>query len=135
MWVHYAFVKDFAGGYTRIYRDGVLIAEGDSVADESPGIDGIESFASIGAWRWSDGAGAGGTGGYCDGLLDDFRVYDYALSDAEVLSLAVQGGTATSPLSQDVISPADIVVDNIVDISDLAALVAYWLQDPAVYPY
>jgi len=129
-WVHYAFVKSVGARYMRIYQNGVMVVEwdnapGDAMTAPVPG----EDFFSIGAWRWS-----GGAGGFYDGLMDDFRIYDYALSHEEVLNLAVAGGTATSPLTQGLITPSDVVQDDSVDWLDFAEIGAQWLQDPLLYP-
>lgn len=129
-WVHYAFVKSAASGYMRIYQDGRIVAEwegaiGTGMTTPEPGT----HFFSIGAWRWS-----GGSGGFYDGLMDDFRIYDSALSQEEILSLAVAGGTAVSPLTQDLTSPADVDKDNVVSLLDLAVIGENWLDKPLVYP-
>ncbi|MCE5184616.1 MAG: LamG domain-containing protein [Planctomycetaceae bacterium] len=127
-WVHYAFVKDYDASDMRIYQNGKLVAEAFNDSDYSPVVDGIERFFAIGAWQWSDGSG-----GYVDGLMDDFRVYDYALSDAEVLSLAATGGAAASPMYQPLIIPADVTGDNTIDLEDFAGIAQRWLEQ-AVYP-
>jgi hypothetical protein len=127
-WVHLAFVKDAAAGRMGIYQNGELMIEMPAGSTASPAPDGVETFFTIGAWRWS-----GGSGGYLDGLLDDFRVYDYALSQAEVLSLAVEGGAASSPLIQPLITSANIVKDGRVDLADFAEIAARWLKE-SIYP-
>lgn len=128
-WVHLAFVKNASASTMRIYQNGELVAEVAAEGTDSPVLDGTSSFFSIGAWRWQQVDGAGG---YLDGLLDDFRVYDYALSQEEVLSLAAKG-TATSPLIQPLLTPADVVKSNKVDLDDFAAIAAKWLEN-VVYP-
>lgn len=127
-WAHYAFVKSYSGGYVRAYRNGELIAEGEAAVSGTPTLDEIEGYATLGAWRWS-----GGTGGYYDGLIDDFRIYDYALSQEEVLYLAVEGGVATSPLTQGLLTPSDATGDDVVNFSDLARIGEFWLQE-VVFP-
>jgi hypothetical protein len=129
VWVHYAFVKSISGGYMKVYRNGRLIAESTyAVAAETPTLDGVNSFATIGAWRWS-----GGYGGYYNGWIDDFRIYDYALSPGEVLYLAVEGGAATSPMTQGLITASDADGDDTVDFYDFALMAQYWLQQ-VVWP-
>lgn len=127
-WVHYAFVKSASAGALRIYRDGTLVVDEPGTGAWSPALDGVDWFFSIGGWRWS-----GGAGGTLDGLMDDFRLYDYALSESEILSLALAGGTASSPLSQPLLTGANIVKDNAVDLEDFAAIAARWME-PAIYP-
>jgi len=127
-WVHYAFVKSLSNGYVRAYRNGELIAEEAAAVFGTPLLDEIEGYATLGGWRWS-----GDTGGYYDGLIDDFRIYDYALSHEEVLYLAVEGGAATSPLTQGLLTPSDATGDDVVNFTDLAKIGEYWLQD-VVWP-
>jgi hypothetical protein len=127
-WVHYAFVKNNSANYMRIYQNGMMVAEMFADSIWNPDLDGSSTFFSIGAWRWS-----GGSGGYVDGLMDDFRLYDYALSHDEVLSLAVEGGTATSPLAQTLITPANVIADSRIDLEDFAEVASKWLEE-VVYP-
>jgi hypothetical protein len=129
VWVHYAFVKSVSGRYQKIYRNGLLIAlNNNATAAETTKLDTTNNFATIGAWRWS-----GGYGGYVDGWIDDFRIYSYALSPEEVLYLAVEYGTATSPMTQGLITPADASGDNKVNFYDFAVMANYWLQN-VVWP-
>jgi hypothetical protein len=130
-WVHFAFVKSFSGGYMKVYRNGRLIAESTAATNETPQIDGLSNgFASVGAWRWS---GSPSTGGYYNGWLDDLRIYDYALSPEQVLYLAVQGGTATSPMTQGLLTGSDATGDDVVNFYDFAVMGELWLQD-VVWP-
>ncbi len=122
-WVHYAFVKSASAHYMRVYQDGVIVAEDTNVVGDKLDVADVNTYFSIGAWRWS-----GGSGGYCDGLLDDFRIYNYALSPGEVLSLAVAGGTATSPMTQPLLTPANIVSDNTVNFKDYVVMADKWRQ-------
>jgi len=81
-WVHFTHVHD--GARTRIYADGRLIvdwAKTLNTTDNNP--------FQIGRYGWPDA--------YFDGLIDDLRVYKYALSPAEAAGLA--GFTPTAPLS------------------------------------
>jgi hypothetical protein len=68
-----------------------------------------------------------GTGWYgrYDGLIDDFRLYDYALSPAEIAHVATRG---TGILPQPPDSPADLNSDGVVNFRDLALLATQWLQ-------
>lgn len=127
-WVHYAFVKSASAGLMRIYQNGRLVAEMPAFSTYSPTVDDTNGFFSIGAWRWS-----GGAGGFVDGWIDDFRVYDYALSPEEVLWLSVEGGAVSSPMLQPLIEPADVNGDDRIDLADAAELAGLWLQ-AAVYP-
>jgi hypothetical protein len=129
VWVHYAFVKSVSGHYQKIYRNGRLIAlNNNATASETTKLDTTNNFATIGAWRYS-----AGYGGYYDGYIDDFRIYNYALSPGEVLYLAVEGGVATSPMTQGLLTPADATGNNKVDFYDFAVMAKYWLQN-VVWP-
>lgn len=130
VWVHYAFVKNNSSNYMRIYQNGTMVAEMFADSTWNPALDGVDTFFSIGAWRWRL---VDGTGGYVDGLMDDFRLYDYALSQGEVLALAVEGGTATGPLTQLLITPSDVLKDNKINLEDFAEVASKWLEE-VVYP-
>jgi len=69
-----------------------------------------------------------GTGWYgrYDGLIDDFRIYGYALSPAEIAHVATRG-TGIFPQLPD--SPADLNSDGSVNLRDLAILATRWLQN------
>ncbi len=69
--------------------------------------------------------GSGWYGRY-DGAIDDFRIYDYALSAAEVAHVATRG---TGLLPQPPDSPADLNADGTVNFRDLALLATQWLQN------
>jgi hypothetical protein len=120
-WVHYAFVKSASAHYMRVYQDGVVVAESTNVPGDKLDAADVNTFFSIGAWAWS-----GGSGGFCDGMLDDFRIYDYALSPGQVLSLALKGGDGST--TQLLLTPADIVPDGIVDFEDYAVMADKWHQ-------
>lgn len=127
-WVHYAFVKSASAGLMRIYQNGRLVVQMPAFSTYSPVVDDTNGFFSIGAWRWS-----GGAGGFVDGWIDDFRVYDYALSPEEVLWLAQEGGAASSPMLQPLIEAADTNEDDRIDLDDAAEAARLWLQ-AAVFP-
>ena len=113
-WHHYAFVKDSIAGEQRIYRDGELVAINSdaNVSLRSTGLTVIGSKYDLKK--------------YYTGDLDDFRIYDYALSHSEVLSLSGQ----PSPFSQPLLSEAEISGDGtIVNLADFAVLVDKWLED------
>jgi len=111
-WNHWAFTKDAGAGKMQIFLNGVLY---DSRTGANSPVSGITSFE----------IGSGWYGGY-DGLLDDFRIYDYALSEAEIAYAATNGtGIFDVPL----MSPADLNSDDRIDFKDFCLLAANWLEE------
>ncbi len=111
-WNHWAFTKDLLSGMMQIYLNGLLY---DSRLGARSSISSITSFE----------IGSGWYGGY-DGLIDDFRIYDYALSQAEIVYAATNGtGIFDLPL----LLPADLNSDNRIDFKDLALLADDWLEN------
>ena len=69
--------------------------------------------------------GSGWYGGY-DGLIDDFRIYNYALSQLEVAYIATNG---TGIFDQPIMSPADLDADKQINFKDFAVLAGSWLDE------
>ena len=76
-WNHWAFTKDALAGKMQVFLNGELF---DSRTEAYLPISEITSFE----------IGSGWYGGY-DGLIDDFRIYDYALSHPEIAYIATNG--------------------------------------------
>jgi 3-phytase len=112
-WNHYAFTLDSNKAYVRIYHNGGKKAEGSA----SLGVGGIQSF-TIGC-----GIFAGGTVYEYFGKIDDLRIYNYALSDNEVLNLASDGQKYTPPDS-----PANLVEDDVINLKDFGEFASQWLE-------
>ncbi|UCC97487.1 MAG: hypothetical protein JSW66_16795 [Phycisphaerales bacterium] len=110
-WNHWAFTKDAGAGEMKIFLNGDLLDSRDGA--HTP-ISGITSFE----------IGSGWYGGY-DGLIDDFRIYDYALSQPEIVHTAT-GGTGIFDLP--LLVPADLNNDSQIDFSDFARLAEHWLE-------
>jgi hypothetical protein len=111
-WNHWSFTKDAEAGKMQIFLNGVLY---DSRTGANSPISGITSFE----------IGSGWYGGY-DGLLDDFRIYDYALSEAEIAHVATNGtGVFDLPL----MSPADLNADDRINFKDFCLLADSWLEE------
>jgi hypothetical protein len=110
-WNHWAFTKDIRTGRMEIYLNGLLY---DSRTGADTPIAGITSFEIGSGWY-----------GRYDGLLDDFRIYDYALSAAEIAHVATHG---TGILPQQPTRAADLNADGAVNLRDLALLATQWLQ-------
>ena len=97
-WVHAAVVRDAAADEIILYCNGLLVSTAvDNCGDiSSPGED-----LFIGASP-QENAEAGGpntvpVGHFLSGMLDDVRIYDYALSQAEIVSVT-GAGTLRLPL-------------------------------------
>lgn len=76
-WNHWAFTKDTRTGRMQVFLNGELF---DSRTKAFLPISEITSFE----------IGSGWYGGY-DGLIDDFRIYDYALSQPEIAYIVTNG--------------------------------------------
>lgn len=76
IWMHLVFI--FNGQYVRIFQNGVKLTLTDStiLSDYD-----VNKIISIG--MWADGA----TGDFADGRIDNFQLYDYAVSSAQADSL------------------------------------------------
>jgi len=119
-WSHYAFVKDANRGVMRIYHNGLLVAQS---------TDAFQLMDGAGAGRSTIGSQADGESGYYKGKLDEFRIYDYALSHAEVLHLASGGGSRLYQPLQPVLSPVDPYEDGRIGFRDFAVLGEWWLKE------
>ncbi len=128
-WNHWAFTKsDYS---LKVYYNGTLIGHCD--ANGQPGDPNANAYgplfdSNVGAFRIGT---SGSNWGMWNGRIDDFQVYDYCLSDAEVAYLATDGiGSIFIPL----ISPANINTDGglstdanqIVNFGDFAILGQQW---------
>ncbi len=110
-WNHWAFTKETKTGKMQIFLNGLLY---DSKFGATSPILNITSFE----------IGSGWYGGY-DGLIDDFQIYDYALSQPEIAYAATNGtGIFDLPL----ISPVDLNSDNQIDFKDFCLFADNWLE-------
>ena len=117
-WNHWVFTKDIRPGPVgqkgrmAIYLNGELY---DSRSGTDSPIANITSFEIGSGWY-----------GRYDGLIDDFRIYDYALSPAEVAWVATNStGTIEDPAP----APADLDASGRIDFRDFALLATQWLED------
>jgi len=108
-WNHWAFTKDFSTGKMAIYLNGRLLYGGQG---QSTGPIQIEILQLGNGW-YRD----------YDGLMDDFRIHDYALNTPECAYLATHG-TGVLPLPA--IVPSDFNQDGQVDWQDFAFLADEW---------
>jgi hypothetical protein len=112
VWNHYVFIKDTSTGAMQIYMNGDLIAENFD-AETMPQISQFTIGASPSLVQ------------RMKGLVDEFQIYDYALSWGEVLTLCGQTEPKQVPLN----SAADLVEDDIIDSLDVEAFSAGWLAE------
>ena len=107
-WMHICVTRD-SSGLIRVYHDGKPAASKDNA---NYPLGGIVNF-SIGGNAYT------GWTRFSSGKIDDFRIYDYALSRIEIMSLVYQ---ATSGSSEPYTLKSDIVEDGKIDFKDFAAL-------------
>jgi len=125
-WNHWAFIKE--PSRMSIYLNGQSIAHADAngqPGDPNAGVYGPLINKAVGAFR----IGTRGTNwAYWVGRMDDFQVYDYALSAAEVAYIATDGtGYVFLPL----VSTANLKNDGtpiqqIINFGDLAIMGQQW---------
>ncbi len=114
-WVHFAFVKYASEGKMYIYRNGVLIAANEQ-ANSQLNVDAIKSEGfNIGRISVDDLE--------YHGKMDDFRIYNRALSQAEIAHLA-----GKSSVYQPLRSIADIDDSARVEMGDFVAMVRTWSE-------
>jgi hypothetical protein len=115
-WNHWTFIKNCdandSDGEMKIYLNGFLWHTGYDV--NVPLTDTIDNFL----------IGKGFDASY-SGTIDDFRIYNYELSQLEIACLAT-AGTGYYPLRQ---RAANAYEDEIIDFKDYAKMADYWLQE------
>ena len=116
-WYHVVATVDFDNGETKIYVDGLLENTNTSGGTATPYIGPL----NIGAWQ--EGSR------FFDGLMDDFRIYDYVLTENEVLAVAGLGTIyvpVTSPANVHDLEP---ITQKKVNFLDYAELTTRWLDE------
>jgi hypothetical protein len=129
-WNHYAFVKDasISPGKLRIYHNGVKVKEGDSntpirlpadnawigMATDEPN-DRHDNYKG----KWHDDY---------TGLLDDFKIYNVALSDAQIKYIATDGTGIFTVHSAANLYNLEALGDRTVNLRDFAELAKGWLE-------
>jgi len=113
-WNHYAFVKDAEEGVMRIYCNGALVAEKTNA---------FTSLEPVRNTTFDIGAIISHSNDYI-GKMDDFKIYNYALTTQEIAGAASGGGPLYIPLK----SPANICEDGKIDLKDFALFAADWLK-------
>jgi hypothetical protein len=112
-WHHVAVTIDADKDTITLYLDGSVVAQNAQVT-LSPSDLGVTTNNWLGRSQYIADAGY-------TGLLDEFRIYRRALSEAEVAWLAGR----TAPFS----IPADMHRDGVIDFKDYAELADSWLEE------
>jgi hypothetical protein len=125
-WVHFAHTYD--GTTLRVYADGYLVGEGVMDINTASGAD-AKTFA-IGRWTLEPDIYS------FDGIIDDVRIYNYALSQANAAFLAGRTDEFTQLLYL-LLTPQnpniDLNADDIINFKDLAEMGSVW-GDKQVWP-
>jgi hypothetical protein len=125
-WEHVALVFDASALSPTFYIDGSPVA--------------TVSNAILNLPRYTDddlyiGCGSGAYSGWnFDGRIENPRIYDQALSAAQIADLAADTDPTLSPVLRPLVSDADVNDDGIVNDDDLKQLAASWLQDEYLWP-
>ncbi|MFA6425558.1 MAG: LamG-like jellyroll fold domain-containing protein [Phycisphaerae bacterium] len=109
VWNHWAVVADTSKGIQRMYFNGMLIGENQNAFQSIAGI--TKSTLGNAAFHPRPFFGSS----------DDFRLYNRALSHAEIVSLAGKASVV-----QPLITAGDINGDNVVDFKDLSVIFDSW---------
>jgi hypothetical protein len=120
-WHHIAVTIDADNTTASIYLDGIVIGANTAVT-LTPSDIGTTSQNWLGRSQYS-------ADGYYNGLLDDFRIYNYALSHGEILGIA-EMDTLYVPVT----SPANVydledALEKKVNFKDYSELVLRWLDE------
>ncbi|NQV34704.1 MAG: hypothetical protein HQ515_18565 [Phycisphaeraceae bacterium] len=110
-WNHWAFTKDFTTGVMCAYLNGKLLY---NTQGQVTSLSHINTLTLGNGWY-----------SHYDGLMDDFRIHDYALNAQECAYLATNG---TGKLTLPAILPSDFNLDGNVDWQDFALLASEWIN-------
>ena len=127
VWNHYAFVKNSTAGEMKMYQNGLVCRE---VAESKDANLPMYGGAKLALGRRTTIAGNDSWQGLHQGRIDDFRIYSYALSQAEVLATA---GMQSLPVPlTDAQAKANLFnagVENLgtINLKDYAELADAWL--------
>jgi hypothetical protein len=116
-WQHYAFVRDGVNNKIRIYHNGEMIADGNAL---NPLFDSTKAFENFRLVKRNPGAES-----YM-GKIDDFRIYNRALTQAEIGYLGTKG-TGYVPFAN--VSNIKSTTPETVNFNDYALLAKDWLTE------
>ncbi|OXU15609.1 LamG domain-containing protein [Sedimentisphaera salicampi] len=117
---HHLCITNKTGGFTKIYKDGVLAAEGETSLTS-------EDYSNAG--RSFIGSSPSGDGEFLKAKIDEFRIYSRSLSQEEVVFL--YGGAmqlVMQPVSP-VICPKDPLSDGVINIGDFNQIALFWQEN------
>jgi len=127
-WVHLAHTYD--GTTVKVYADGCAIVEAERVLDLNTA--DAKTF-SIGRWSSYEPVE------YFDGLVDDVRIYSYALTQEQAAYIArsPDANAFTQPLEL-LLTPhdpdIDLYDDGTINFKDFAVMAEHWGDEPQVWP-
>jgi hypothetical protein len=93
-WIHVAAVADYASGAVRLYVDGMLAASNGAFGGQPLG---RSLFANVGRFFDNGTSPLGSSRWYFAGRIDELRIYDRPLDDAEVTQLYAGGAGTKEP--------------------------------------
>jgi hypothetical protein len=120
-WHHIAVTIDADNTTATIYLDGVVIGVNTAVT-LTPSDIGTTTQNWLGRSQYS-------ADGYYNGLLDDFLIYNYALSHGEILGVAEMGTLYVPVTSPANVSDIEPVTQKKVNFKDYAELLLRWLEE------
>jgi hypothetical protein len=121
-WNHYAFVKKSSTKEMTIYLNGIPV--GTNKATDF--LNDLRGFYIGGVYENSEKKY--GNVNYLKAYMDDFRIYNTALTQEQVLKL-IGLNSVHVPLVPS-LSPSDPVPDDRIDLYDFARMAEYWLKVP-----
>jgi len=118
-WTHWAFTKNATTGEMKIYQNALLWHSGTGKTDPIPGADCSHLFIGrrpiLLTYPYH-------------GIMDDFRVYDYELSQAEILTAAGLGDLYFPLTSRANLYDEEPKNFKSINVRDLAVLAEDWLE-------
>ena len=118
-WNHYTFVKKKSTGEMTIYLNGIPVSKTNDANDT---LSTFQTTFHIG------GATSQYPPNYLEALMDDFRIYDSALTNEQVVKLLGLSSVHV-PLAP-LLSPCDPYADDKIDLHDFAKVAEYWFEIP-----
>ncbi len=125
-WHHYAGTKNALTGVQSLYIDGVMVAQERSFFRTLEPFDANSTDVMIGnsagLYQW----------GPVNGKIDEFRLYDKALPQSQIVDLAGLG-EVYQPF-QPWADPFNFVDDGVINFKDYDVIAQHWLEGPILWP-